>query len=119
MSDGIDWDSLPVAIKGDDAEIRKGDFGGISICLLKLDKGHDTRPIFRGLPGDLCQIPHWGYIVHGSIRLWTETEPKIFNTGDAFYWAPGHAPEALEDTEYVEMSPAEQYNELIKHLSGD
>lgn len=118
MSDGIVWDSLPVAIKGPDAEIRKGDFGGLSICLLRLDKGHDTRPIFRGMPDDLCQIPHWGYIVHGRIRLWTQNGSQSYRPGDAFYWAPGHAPEALEDSEYVEISATQEYDKLLKHIGA-
>lgn len=118
LSDGIVWATLPTAVKGPDAEIRKGDFGGLAVALLRLDKGHDTRPIFKGLPDDLCQVPHWGYVMRGKIRLWTRDAPKTYEAGEAFYWAPGHAPEAVEDTEYVELSPAEQYNALLKHVTG-
>ncbi len=117
MADGFVWDNLPVALRAPDAEIRKGDFGGLSICLLRLEKGHDTRPLFRGMPDDLCQVPHWGYIVSGRIRLWTQREPLTYEAGEAFYWAPGHAPEAIEDCEYVEISPADQYNDLMAHVS--
>ena len=31
--------------------------------------GVDFTPLFEGLPGDLCQCPHWGYVLTGSISL--------------------------------------------------
>jgi hypothetical protein len=118
VSDGLAWDDLSVAIKGPDAEIRKADFGGLSICLLRLDQGHDTRPIFRGMPDDLCQIPHWGYIIRGRVRLWTLGDAKTYESGQTFYWPPGHAPEALEDSEYLEISPTDQYDQLLSHIKA-
>ena len=36
--------------------------------------------------------------------------------GQAFYWAPGHAPEALEDVEYVDFSPTEGLNAVLDHI---
>jgi len=29
--------------------------------------------------------------------------------GEAFYWAPGHAPAAVTDCAYVDFSPTEQF----------
>jgi quercetin dioxygenase-like cupin family protein len=53
----------------------------------------------QGLPDHLCPCPHWGYMLKGRLRMKTATGAQIFKAGDAFYWGPGHAPEALEDTE--------------------
>jgi hypothetical protein len=41
-----------------------------------------------------------------------------FVSGEAFYWGPGHAPEALEGTEYVGFSPTEQFQPVLDHLTG-
>jgi len=41
-----------------------------------------------------------------------------YEAGRAFYWGPGHAPEALEDTEYVDFSPTEEFEKVIAHLTG-
>ena len=42
----------------------------------------------------------------------------IYEAGDAFYWSPGHSPEALEDCEYVDVSPTEGLERVIRHLQG-
>lgn len=41
-----------------------------------------------------------------------------FVAGHAFYWAPGHAPEALESSEYVDFSPTEKFQHVIDYASG-
>ncbi|MGQ0575618.1 MAG: hypothetical protein ACT4RN_15660 [Pseudonocardia sp.] len=38
--------------------------------------------------------------------------------GEAFYWAPGHAPEALEDCEYVDFSPTRELTKVVEHIQG-
>ena len=69
-----------------------------------------------GLPDDLCQRPHWGYVLNGRLKLATNDGDEIFEAGQAFYWPPGHAPMALEDSEYVEFSPTTGFNELVDHI---
>jgi hypothetical protein len=39
-----------------------------------------------------------------------------FTAGQACYWASGHAPEILEDTEYVDFSPTEAFDAVIRHI---
>jgi hypothetical protein len=41
-----------------------------------------------------------------------------FTAGEAFYWAPGHAPEAVEDSEYVDFSPTREFQRVIDHITG-
>jgi predicted enzyme related to lactoylglutathione lyase len=36
---------------------------------------------------------------------------EVYEAGQAFYGAPGHAPQALEDSEYVDFSPTKEFNE--------
>ncbi len=36
----------------------------------------------------------------------------------AFYWSPGHAPEALEDAEYVDFSPTREFVPVIEHIKA-
>jgi hypothetical protein len=51
------------------------------------------------------------------MRMHKQNGPRDFEAGDAFYWAPGHGPEALEDSEYVDFSPTEQFRRVIGHIS--
>ncbi len=103
----IDLGELPVLVDGPGVEIRGTEAGDLTVALVRLEQGHDARPLFEGLPGGLCQCPHWGFIISGSVRLWTATGADVYRAGQAFYWAPGHAPEALEDVEFLEISPTE------------
>ena len=118
MDGAIDLDRLPLFVSGDGVEIRATDAGELTVALVRLEAGHDARPLFKGLPGDLCQCPHWGYIITGALRVWTAGGSDLYRTGQAFYWPPGHAPEALEDTEFLEISPTSDLAALHAHLAG-
>lgn len=41
---------------------------------------------------------------------------ETYQAGQSFYWAPGHAPEALEDSEYVDFSPSREFAAVINHI---
>jgi hypothetical protein len=48
----------------------------------------------------------------------TKSGTSDYVAGQAFYWAPGHAPEAVEDSEYVDFSPTQEFKEVIDHIRG-
>jgi quercetin dioxygenase-like cupin family protein len=100
-----------------DVEIRATQAGELTISRVTLAKGHDARNVFKGLPDDLCQCPHWGYVIRGRLRVWTAEGASEIQAGQAFYWPPGHAPEALEDSEFLEISPTDQLRTLYDHLA--
>ena len=109
----------PVALQGDGVELRVHELGGgISTAFVRVPKGTDLRPALVGLPHDLCQCPHWGYLLTGRVKLHTRNGEHVYQAGDAFYWAPGHAPEALEDSEYVDFSPTDACNYVIDHIKA-
>jgi hypothetical protein len=67
--------------------------------------GRDSTLAFKGLPGDRCQVPHWGYLIKGRMRIKYLDHDEVINAGDAFYLAPGHIPMTEEDCELVTFSP--------------
>ena len=89
---------VPVAIEGDGVELRVRDEGGLTVSFVRLPAGANLAPALKGLPGDLCPCPHWGYMLKGRVRMHTVEGLRDFPAGEAFYWGPGHAPEALEDS---------------------
>ena len=118
MSPAIDLTALPVVVEGPGVEIRGVEAGELTVALVRLQAGHDARPLFRGLPDDLCQCPHWGYVIRGTLRLWTSVVTfELCKPGEAFYWPPGHAPEALEDSEFLEISPTDELRVLQEHVA--
>jgi hypothetical protein len=118
VENGLDLDRLPVVVADDGVVIRATEAGELTISLVRLAKGHDARPLFQGLPDNLCQCPHWGYVIKGSLRVWTTDGASEVVAGQAFYWPPGHAPEALDDAEFLEISPTRELQVLYEHLAA-
>lgn len=114
----IPLDQIPVVIEDGDLQVRLLDQDGMSIGHFQLPAGTDLRGATVGLPDDLCPCPHWGYMIKGRIRMHTKDGHQDFVAGEAFYWAAGHAPEALEDSEYVDVSPTHEFAPVVAHLTG-
>jgi hypothetical protein len=115
----VSRDNAPIAIEGDGVEVRTQEVGGgMTTAFMRVPKGADFRQALLGLEGDLCQCPHWGYLLKGRLKMHTANGAEVYEAGQAFYWAPGHAPEALEDTEYVDFSPTDEFNHVIEHIKA-
>jgi len=114
---GFTRQEAPVTIEGEGVELRLREIGGgMSAGFVRLAKGIDLGPAVQGLPGDLCPCPHWGYILSGRLQMRTKDGDEIYEAGQAVYWGPGHAPVALEDTEYVDFSPTDEFAAVIDHI---
>src|SRR3990170_2837617 len=113
---GLKREDVPPAIRGEGVELRKQSLGNMSVAFVQGVKGTDLRPALKGLPDNLCQCPHWGYVLKGKLRMHTKAGHEDYEAGQAFYWAPGHAPEMLEDSEYVDFSPTEEFDAVIQHI---
>lgn len=94
-------------------------FGKISGEYFSLSAGVDTTPLFVGLEGDLCQVPHWGFVLHGQITT-TDANGKqeTVNTNDLFYWPPGHNVKVIEDAELIMFSPQHEHKQVIDHMKA-
>jgi hypothetical protein len=109
----------PIAIADGGLELRVQPLGGgMSAGFVRLPAGADLRPATVGLPHDLCPCPHWGYVISGRVRMHTRNGAQDYTDGQAFYWAPGHAPEAIEDSEYVDFSPTDEFQHVLDHITA-
>src|SRR5688572_4048004 len=92
-------------------------FGTISAEYFTLSAGVDTTPLFQGLEGDLCQSPHWGFVLRGRL---TKTDAhgaqETVNANDLFYWPPGHNVKVDADAEIVMFSPQREHSHVIDHM---
>ena len=61
--------------------------------------------MLRGLPGDRCTCPHWGYVIGGRVTFTFADHAETFEAGDGFYVGPGHTPATEAGTEFVIVSP--------------
>ncbi|MCJ7652473.1 MAG: hypothetical protein MUO75_02090 [Actinobacteria bacterium] len=108
---------LSTRVEAEGIEIRTKEAGGMTIGWGRLSKGVDLSPATKGLPDDLCPCPHWGYVIKGKLRMKMKDGSSDYEAGQAFYFGPGHAPEALEDTEYVDFSPTAEVEKVIAYLT--
>lgn len=69
---------------------------------------HDAPELFRGLPDDRCQCPHWGYVISGKVTYRYPDREETYEAGDAYYAPPGHTPVIFAGSEVIEFSPAEE-----------
>jgi hypothetical protein len=114
----INREDLAIAIEDGDLQVRAGAYGELTVGFFRLPAGTDLRPALKGLPGDACPCPHWGYMLKGRLRMHTADGHTDFAAGQAFYWAPGHGPEALEDCEYVDFSPSAELQHVVEHITS-
>ena len=91
--------------------------GKISGEYFSLSAGVDTTPLFMGLEGDMCQSPHWGFVLCGQLTT-TNAEgiKETVNANDLFYWPPGHNVKVDADAEIVMFSPQHEHSHVIDHM---
>lgn len=92
-------------------------FGGISGEYFTLASGVDTRPLFEGLEGNVCQCPHWGFVLKGEITMTpADGKSETVRKDDLFYWPPGHNVKVESDAEIVMFSPQREHLQVIDHM---
>ena len=92
-------------------------FDTISGEYFTLSTGVDTTPLFQGLEGDLCQCPHWGFVLSGQLTTTDANGAReTVNANDLFYWPPGHNVKVDADAEIVMFSPQREHSHVIEHM---
>jgi hypothetical protein len=94
-------------------------YGKISGEYFSLAAGTDIADLLQGLENDLCQSPHWGYVIEGKMVIrFADGHEETTLANDLFYWPPGHTVRAEEDTEMVLFSPQHEHSHVIDHILG-
>jgi len=107
-------DALPVIQQEEGIDVRVAEAGGMTLLWSHLRKGADLGPTLAGQPGGQCSARHWGYMIKGKLLLRTTDGEEVYSAGEAFYWAPGHVPIALEDCELIDFAPSEAYAKMAE-----
>ena len=91
--------------------------GKFSAEYFSLATGVDTTPLFQGLEGNLCQCPHWGFVLRGRLTT-TDADgvQETVNANDLFYWPPGHNVTVDSDADIVMFSPQHEHSHVIRHM---
>ena len=98
-------------------EERTDELGGYIVGFCHFREDGDATPVFRGLPDDRCQSPHWGYVFSGRVTFRYADHEETYEAGDAYYAPPGHIPVVTAGTEVVEFSPTEEYARTLEAVA--
>ncbi len=107
----------PAFMDAPGALIRGADWDGMRCIRVELGPGTDLRPVLHGLPGDHCQVPHWGYVIEGALTIaYSDGHEETLRAGDLFYLPPGHTPRTDEGVTFVEFSPDRALEDVYAHI---
>lgn len=108
--------SESVEVEGYEGHMEHLD-GGYTAAFETYTADADLAPMLKGLPNDQCQADHWGYVISGKVTFRTAAGDETFETGDAYYVAPGHTPVLYAGTEVVEFSPTAALQQTMETVS--
>jgi hypothetical protein len=92
-------------------------YGKIAGEYFSLAAGVDIAPLLKGLEGDMCQSPHWGYLMEGEVTVtYAGGSKESIHGGDLFYWPPGHSVAVTENAEIILFSPQKEHCAVVEHL---
>lgn len=92
-------------------------YGKMSGEYFSLAAGTDIAPLLQGLEGDLCQSPHWGYLIDGKLTTtYADGTQEEVNASELFYWPPGHTVKVEQDAEIVLFSPQHEHGKVLEHM---
>lgn len=85
---------------------------------IQLPAGTDFTPLLVGMPNDLCQCPHWGYILDGSITVrYADGHEETNRAGDMYVWPGGHTGWTDTGVAFLEFSPTNEILPVLDHLA--
>ena len=95
------------------------EYGQMAGEYLTLAAGTDLAPLLEGLDHDLCQSPHWGYLIEGEVTVtYRDGSSEAIDGGDLFYWPPGHTVAVVRDAEIVLFSPQAEHCAVVEHVKA-
>ena len=99
---------MPKTVDEKELTIREADWSETHVSIITCHETLDIAPLMRGLPGDMCQCPHWGVILKGRKLVRYADHEEVLLAGDAYYMSPGHTTVTDAGTEWVEFSPSDK-----------
>lgn len=115
----ISKDEAPVAMENEVLTSRQAEFDGLTVAFDEFHVDADGTPVFKGLPEDRCQCPHWGVVVSGELSLRYADGEETFRAGDAYVARPGHVPVVTAGTEVIEFSPTDKLAETLAVIAAN
>jgi hypothetical protein len=79
----------------------------------------DCAIVCVGMPGGVCQCPHYGYVFTGRMRArypGTDWPEESAGAGDVYFFPAGHIISYDEPSEVLELNPAAALEACMEHV---
>ena len=108
------WSHIPAGVY---AGCQLGDY---EVAHVRVPGPLDCTEHYRevGLPGGVCNCPHYGYVFEGHMRCTypgTGKPDEVAKAGDIYYWPAGHVLVYESATVCFELNPAAAFHEYIEY----
>jgi hypothetical protein len=113
----ISKSDMKTVMETDDMSMKEEIWGDMQVGYNSTETEIDVGPLLKGLPNDMCQAPHWGYVFRGNIQIKYPDREENINAGDTFYIEPGHTGVIGAGTEWIEFSPEESARKTADAIS--
>lgn len=111
---------IPASPSGAGWLSRNVQWGGMNLAYYEhIPAGFDSRPYFNGLPGSMCQIGHWGYVLKGELLVTYYDREETVSEGEVYYCPPGHSAMHTKDTTMLELSPVREWETTMSVWKGN
>ena len=92
-------------------------YGSLAAEYFSLGAGTDIAPLLKGLDGDACHAPNWGFMVSGEVVItYVDGREETCSGDDLFFWPAGHSVRVVQDAEVVLFSPQVEHGEVMDHM---
>ena len=92
--------SKDTATHTEELGVMTGHYGELDGYMVGFENFHedaDATPLFKGLPDDRCQSPHWGYVISGQVTFRFADRDEVYSAGEAYYAPPGNPGDRRRD----------------------
>ncbi|KAA0235252.1 MAG: hypothetical protein JJLCMIEE_01580 [Acidimicrobiales bacterium] len=110
----ISKDNAPDALTLEGYEGHFGELGDYTVGFETYTAEADLADLFKGLPEDRCQCPHWGVVLKGKLEYTHDGGETVVEAGEAYYVPAGHLPYLYAGTEVIEFSPTKELVETLE-----
>ncbi len=67
--------------------------------------GTDFTALLEPMPRHLCEVPHWAYVLKGSMEvIYEDGTVEVCSAGDVCYWPAPHNFKSPEGAEIIQFS---------------
>ncbi len=95
-------------------------WGDLEIGYTVLNSPTSSEGGYEGLPGGICNCPHYGYVFQGTVRCVypnSELADEVAGPGEVYFFRPGHyLVYEADHSEVLELNPADALQFLMDHV---